>query len=200
LVVASVVLKRERVAVTRLPTAWVVTLIVGFPVVPVAVEVASTVVVVLMPVNDAAASFMASVAPVTVTDMVLAPVVVGTKYQSSVAMPPLLALPSFVNEPPFHLADVMVPEPPTSCQISPYKMRMVLVPAVATVCVQVLVTGPVAKPVVIEVDVASSVGVEVAVPPPDDPPVLDAFSTVASKRLPAKMCLVVVAAPPIIAL
>ena len=101
-VVASVVENRERVATTTSLAVPVVTLTLGLPVSPVAVLTASNGAVGLTPVNEAALSLIASVSPVTVTDMVFAPVVVATRYQISDCMPTLLVLVAFVNAPLNH--------------------------------------------------------------------------------------------------
>src|SRR5262249_438470 len=110
------------------------------------------------PVNEAAPSLMASVLPVTVTDIVFAPVVVATRYQISESMPTDRVLVAFVNAPPFHEAEVIVPLPPTSCQMSADRTMIGFDPV--TVCVQVFVIVPL-KPVVMLVVVASNAIVEV---------------------------------------
>jgi hypothetical protein len=78
--------------VTRSLAVMVVTLALGLPPNPVAMFVASSGEDWDAPVKEAAVSLMESVAPVTVTDIVLEPDVGLARYQISDAMPPPLVL------------------------------------------------------------------------------------------------------------
>ncbi len=83
----------------------------GFPPLPFADFTTSSGQVGETPVYDDAARRIAVVEPVTVTDMVFAPVVVATRYQTSVSIAFVWVLVAFVNAPPLQLADVIEPVP-----------------------------------------------------------------------------------------
>ena len=65
------------------------------------------------PVNEVAPNRSVVVVPFTNTDIVFAPVVVATKYQTSVSMLLVRVLVAFVNAAPFHDAELIEPAPAT---------------------------------------------------------------------------------------
>src|SRR6266851_10189513 len=92
-----------------------VTLIEGLPPLPFADITTSSGQVGDTPVNDDAPSRMAVVEPLMVTDIVLEPVVVATRYQTSLSIAFVRVLVAFVNAPPFHVADAIEPVPVAVC-------------------------------------------------------------------------------------
>ena len=105
----------------------------GLPLEPVAVFVFPSGADWSTPVNEPLATRMPSVAPVTVTDRVLAPVVGLMRYHISPAI--LLERKeaiAWVKPVPLYVIELTVPVPPTSCQIPTQTTNRVLTPV--TVC------------------------------------------------------------------